>query len=89
MTRCRRARPGTAVDSPNSHYPHKTTDMFPVDTMALTLQPGGYLAGSVERRSHVLMVNQFHKVEVLVRDSCRLVVQSRATDVQQLALTYH
>ncbi len=45
------------VDSPQSHDLHQSPDMFPVDTVALTLQPGSHLAGSVERRSHVLCLS--------------------------------
>lgn len=81
--------PGTPVERPQSHDLHQSTDVFPVDAMLLTLQPDSYLASSVERRRHVLLVDQFHKDEVLVRDSCRLVVQPGAADIQQLALPHH
>ena len=81
ITGCRLTGPGTPVDRPQSHDLHQSPDVFPIDTVALTIQPGGYLAGSVKRSGHVLLVNQFHKVEVIVRDSYRLVVQSGAADV--------
>src|SRR5271157_5767354 len=63
--------------------------MLPVDAVAFALQPCCHLAGSIERRDHVLAVNQFHQLNVILRDSCWLVIQPGATDIQQLTLTGH
>jgi len=63
--------------------------MLPIDAAVLTLQPSCHLTGSIERRDHVLAVNQFHQLKVIVRDSYRLVIQPGAADIQQFALTGH
>ena len=89
MTRCRLAGPGAPVDGLEPHHAHQSPDTFPVDPAALTLQPGSYLACPVERRGQVLTVNQFHKSQILLRDSLRLVVQAGAADIQQPALAYY
>ena len=89
MTRRRLTGPGTPIDGLETHYPHKSPGAFPVDLMALTFQPGGYLACPVEWRGQILTVNQLHKSEVLLRYSNWLVVQARAADIQQGTLTYH
>ena len=89
MTRCRLAGPGVPVDGFESHYAHQAPDTFPVDPISLILQPRGYPTCPVERRSQALTVDQFHKIEIVLRDSYRLVVQAGAADVQQLTLTYH
>ncbi len=85
----RHTGPGMPVDDLETHQMHQPLDTFPVDPMALTFQPGSYLACPVERCGQVLTVDQLHKSEVLLRDSCWLVVQARAADIQQGALTYH
>ena len=82
MTQRRLTGPGTTVDGLEPHYLHQPPDTFPVDPLALTLQPRGYLTCSVERCSQVLTVNQLHKSEILLGDSFRLVVQARAADIQ-------
>ena len=89
MARCRLASPGTAVDSLDPHYTHQSPDTFPVDPMALTLQPRGYLSCPIEWCGQVLTVNQLHKGKILLRDSYQLIVQAGAVDTQQSALTYH
>ncbi len=60
MTRHRFTGPGATVDGLEPHHAHQSTDTFPVDPLDLTLQPGGYLACSVERRGQVLTVYQLH-----------------------------
>ena len=82
MTLRRLTGTGTAVDGLEPHYPHQPPDAFPVDLVALTFQPRGYLACSVERRNQVLTVDQLHKSESLLGDSNWLVVQARAADTQ-------
>jgi hypothetical protein len=89
MTRSWLAGPGTAVDGLEPHHTHQPPDTFPVDLMALTFQPGGYLACPVERCGQVLTVNQLHKIEILLRYSNWLVVQAGAADIQQPALAYY
>jgi hypothetical protein len=89
MTRRRLTGPGTPVDGLETHYPHQPLDAFPVDLMALTFQPGGYLTCPVEWCGQVLTVDQLHKSEILLRYSNWLVVQTGAADIQQGALAYY
>ena len=89
MSGCWLAGPGAAVDGLEPHHPHQAPDTFPVDPLALTLQPRSYLARPVEWRSQVLTVDQLHKSQILLGDSFRLVVQARAADIQQPALAYY
>ncbi|MBA7610198.1 hypothetical protein ES703_17404 [subsurface metagenome] len=76
MSRCRLTGPGAPVDGLETHYPHQPPDTFPVDPVALTLQPRGYLACPVEWCGQVLTVNQLHKSQILLRDSFRLAVKA-------------
>lgn len=89
MTRRRLTGPGTAVDSLETHQAHEPLDTLPVSPVALTPQPGGYLACPVKRCDQVLTVDQFHKREILLRYSSCLVVQAGAADIQQPALAYY
>ncbi len=85
----RHAGPGMPVDGLETHQTHQPLDTFPVNPLALTFQPGGYLACPVERRGQVLTVNQLHESKIILRYSNWLVVQTGAADIQQGALAYH
>ena len=89
MTRCRFAYPGAPVDGLEPHQAHQSSNMFPVDDVVLSLQPCGYLACPIERGNQVLVVNQLHESEILLRNSLGLVVQAGAVDIQQPALAYY
>ncbi len=81
MTRSRFTGAGATVDGLEPHHAHESPDTFPVDLMALPLQPGGYLACSVERRGQVLTIYQLHKSQDLLGDSFGLVVPAGAADI--------
>ena len=89
MARCWLARPGKPVDGLETHHPHEATNTLPVHLLPLALQPGSHLAHSVERCGQILAVNQLHQDQILLRDSFRLVVETRPADAQQPTLAYH
>ena len=89
MTRRRLTGSGMPIDGIETHYAHQSSDMFPVDSLALTLQPRGYLACPVEWCGQVLTINQLHKSQILLRDPNWLVIQAGAADVQQPTLAYY
>jgi len=89
MARRRFARPGTPIDSLESHQAHQSPYSFPIDQVALALQARSYLSCPIERCGQILTVYQFHKSQVLLGDSFRLVIQSGAADIQQVALAYY
>jgi len=64
MAQCRFTGLGAPVDGLETHQAYQPPDAFPVDSVVLALQPGGYLASPVKRRYQVLAVDQLHKVVV-------------------------
>jgi len=61
MTRCWFAGLGAPVDGFETHYASQAPDAFPVDLVALILQPRSYPACPVEWRDKVLTIDQLHK----------------------------
>ena len=82
MTRRRFACHGAPVDGLEPHQTHQPPDALPAYDIVLTLQPYSYLACPIERGNQVLAVNQFHKSEILLRNSFRPVVQAGAVNIQ-------
>ena len=62
---------------------------FAIDLMPLAPQPGPHASAAPERMSGVLAVEQRHQRQVLGRLRCRLVVEARPTQAQEVTLLAH
>jgi len=82
-------RPGQLFlrgDALKPHFPHEPRDAFPVDLVALSLEPDRHPGNAPRRVLGVPPVNEFHEMEVEVGDRNRPIVEARPGKAHKLAL---
>ncbi len=84
----RNAGSGTRIHRLNAHSAHQALNPLAVYPMALAFQVDAHLARAIVRRFQVLLVNQVHKIQILLTLFTRDVVHRRAAQFEQLALAY-
>jgi len=77
---------GFGIDRLEAHGAHHAPNPFVIDDMALLSKPKLHAPESVERSPGVLLIEQAHDREILLRDPARPVVPARAVEPEQLAL---
>ena len=88
MLRMRAAGVRLGVDRLDAHQPHQPLDAFAVDPAAmLAPEMPDHRTAAVEGGFQVLLVNQAHQLQVIGIDRLRGIVERRAAQCQQLALS--
>ena len=83
------ARVGRLVDRNQPHQPHQTAHPVAATFMALSLHVAGHLPRSIPRRLQELLVDDAHQPQIFGAFALRLVIQVRARQRKQPALSPH
>ena len=87
MVRVRNARARLAVQRLEPHHPHQPAHPVPAHRRAFTAKMTNHLPAPVERMLQIQLVEPTHQRHVFVARPAGRVVQRRATQAKQLALT--
>src|SRR5260370_190415 len=79
--------PRSGIDSLHADHPNQPLDPLSMHPPPLAGQPLGHPPAAVERAGGLLFVDQSHQPQILGSRAGRLVVEGRAVQPQQLALS--
>jgi len=68
-----------------THLPHQSLHMFPVDRMTILVQDGLHLSGTVKWRPRILLVDHAHEQQIIFIDH-RFIIDAGPGNVQKLRL---